>query len=74
MMVEYQILERLKRIENSLDNINQKKWLDINGAIKYLDCGKSTISRAIKRGELKVSKQLGKRMFKSEWLDSFLEK
>ncbi len=73
MMVEYQILERLKRIEQCLENNKQQKWLDINEAVKYLGVSKSTIIRYVRVGQLKVTKTIGKWMFKTEWLDNFLE-
>ena len=73
MMVEYQILERLKKIEQCLENYKQQQWLDIAEAVKYSGISKSSISRAIGSGKLKTTKALGKRMFKSKWLDNFLE-
>ena len=73
MMVEYQILERLTIIEQSLENDKQQKWMDIAEAVEYSSISKSVISRLIKQGRLKVSTATGKRLFKKEWLDTFLE-
>lgn len=73
MMIEYQILERLKRIEQCLANNKQLKWLDLNTAVNYLGISKSTILRALRAGKLKGAKTIGKWMFKTEWLDNFLE-
>ena len=72
MLIEHQILDRLKRIEQCLENSKQKKWLDMTDAIKYSGVSNSVLSRAISVGKLKVTKVIGKRMFKSEWIDNFL--
>ena len=72
MMVEYQILERLKRIEK-LINSSPELWMDINGVVKYTSISKSVITKLVAQGKLKVSKSTGKRLFKKEWIDTLLE-
>lgn len=72
MMIEYQILDRLNKIEQKIDSNNQQRWIDINEAIKYSGISKSVLSKAISAGRLKVSRATGKRMFKTEWIDCFM--
>lgn len=73
MLIEYQILDRLKRIELFIENNNQPKWLDLNTAVNYSGISKSTILKALRTGKLTGAKTIGKWMFKTEWLDNYLE-
>ncbi|MFC1536065.1 hypothetical protein ACFL4H_01705 [Candidatus Neomarinimicrobiota bacterium] len=72
MLIEYQILDRLKRIEKYIDKCDQQGWMDINQAVKYSGISIRSLSRAISAGRLKVSRATGKRMFKTEWIDCFM--
>ena len=74
------MLEALQRIEGKLIRIEQliqsqtqfDAWLDLKSACKYSGLGESTIRREIMTGRLKVSKQVGKLMFRKIWIDRFL--
>ena len=57
------ILEQLDSIEKKVDGKYSRKFLDINQVAHLTSLSQSTIRRAIKRGELKCSKKLGKLLF-----------
>ena len=59
----YTIIEKLDRIENKLDGKHSNKFLSINQVSKLTSLSSSTIRRAIKRGQLKCRKKLGKLLF-----------
>ena len=48
------------------------RWFNMNDICQYTGLSKSTIHRAIYKGELKVSRSTGKNLFKKDWVDSFL--
>ena len=68
----HNLIERLDRIESKIDNRVLKNWLSINDVIQTTGNSKSTISRAIKKGELKSVKNGGKRMFRKSWVDIWI--
>ena len=68
----HNLVERLDRIENLMTNRVLKNWLSITDVIQATGYSKSTINRAIKRGELKSVKNGGKRMFRKEWVDRWI--
>lgn len=59
----------INRVNDILDLIENKianaygRWLGINDVCKYTSLSKSTIRRAINKGELKPSKKTGKLLF-----------
>ena len=57
------IREQLERIEKKLDGNFKNQFLSINQVSKLTSLSTSTIRRAIKRGQLKCSKKLGKLLF-----------
>ena len=59
----YSIIDKLERIENKLDGKFSNKFLSINQVSKLTSLSTSTIRRAIKKGQLKCSKKLGKLLF-----------
>ena len=67
------IIERLDRIERKIDDKLPNRFLDINEASQLASVSISTIRRAVKRGELKCSRKLGKLLFKVEWMDKWLK-
>ena len=71
-LIYHNLVERLDRIENKLDNRVLKNWLSISDVVYTTGYSKSTINRAIKRGELKSVKNGGKRMFRKEWVDRWI--
>ena len=67
------IKERLERIEKKLDGSFNNQFLSINEVSKMISLSSSTIRRAIKRGELKCCRKLGKLLFQEteirRWLN-----
>jgi len=68
----YTIAEQLDRIEKKIDNRLNKTWLSISDVIQYTGYSRSTINRYIANGELKSVKNYGKRMFRIEWIERWL--
>ena len=66
--------KKLTQILKDISNYQSQKWMNLNDACDYTCLGKSTLHRAIQRGELKVSKATGKLLFKKAWIDKFLER
>ena len=64
---------RLDRIEKKIDNRLNKSWLSVSDITKTTGYSRSTIDRAISKGELKYVKNGGKRMFKAEWVDKWIQ-
>ena len=67
------IRKQLERIQKKLDGSFKNQFLSINEVSKLTSVSTSTIRRAIKRGQLKCSKKLGKLLFLEsnvrKWLD-----
>ena len=57
------IIEQLDRIEKKLDGKYTNRYLNIRQASDLTSVSPSTIRRAIRRGELKCIKKLGKLLF-----------
>ena len=57
------IVEQLDRIEKKLDGKSSNRYLGIYEVATLTSLSASTIRRAIRRGELKCSKKLGKLLF-----------
>ena len=57
------IREQLERIEKKLDGNFKNQFLSINEVSKLTSLSSSTIRRAVAKGQLKCSKQLGKLLF-----------
>lgn len=55
------------------NNNIKDKWMDIQEASEYTGLSKSTIRRAIQKGQLKCSKSTGKLLFKRVAIDNWLE-
>jgi len=67
------IREQLERIEKKLDGSFKNKFLSINEVSKLTSLSTSTIRRAIKRGQVKCSKKLGKLLFLESDIRKWLE-
>ena len=70
--ISHNLLERLERIEKKIDSKVNKYWLSLKEASYISSLSRSTINRAISKGELKVSKKTGKLLFKLDWIEKFL--
>ena len=68
----YNIKEQLDRIVQKLDGNIKKDWLTTLNVVSETGLSLSTINRAIKSGQLKVSRNTGKNMFRKEWVDKWL--
>ena len=66
------ILERLDKIEDSLSSQAKERWLNIKGVSDYTSLSIPKIRRAIASGELKVSKNCGRLLFKISWVEKWL--
>jgi excisionase family DNA binding protein len=67
------LTEQLDRIEKKIDNRLRKHWFSVSDVIITTGLSRSTINRAITLGELKSVKNGGKRMFKREWVDRWIQ-
>ena len=67
------IREQLERIEKKLDGRFKNKFLSINEVSILTSLSTSTIRRAIKRGQVKCSKKLGKLLFLESDIRKWLE-
>ena len=67
------IQEQLDRIEKKIDNRLLKNWFSISDVITTTGLSRSTINRALAVGSLKSVKNGGKRMFKREWVDRWIQ-
>jgi len=67
------IREQLERIEKKLDGSFKNHFLSINEVSKLTSLSTSTIRRAIKRGQVKCSKKLGKLLFLESDIRKWLE-
>lgn len=71
-MTEIQM--RLSNIEHLVRSIvKPDQWIDIEDAAVYSSTSKSTIDRAVKKGTLKCSRKIGKRLFRRSDIDRWLE-
>tara|TARA_R110002020_G_scaffold46172_1_gene131486 strand:+ start:1191 stop:1406 length:216 start_codon:yes stop_codon:yes gene_type:complete len=66
------ILKRLDKIETSLSNKTEDNWLNINGVRDYTSLSIPKIRKAVRGGELKVSRSGGRLLFKKSWVDKWL--
>ena len=70
--MEYQMKDVLDELRNIVQKKSSNIWMDIKEACKYASVSDSTLRRAVRKGELKVSKRTGKLLFKREWLNKWL--
>lgn len=64
--------EDLAEISSYLKNYQSGNWITVKNAARYSSVSESTIRRAVKRGELKVSRVTGKLLFKITDIDRWL--
>jgi excisionase family DNA binding protein len=67
-----QLKNQLDRIEEVLVRKNENQFLDITEAARFSSLSKSTLRRAIARGELKYNKKVGKLLFKRSDIEKWL--
>ena len=70
--MEYKILEELSDIKSMIEKDSKVGFMDMKQVVQYSSTSASTIRRAIKKGVLKVSRSTGKLLFKTEWVDKWL--
>lgn len=69
----HNLQERLDRIEQKLDGKIRKPWLTMADVVFETGLSISTIKRAIKNGNLRVSGNKGRNLFRREWIDLWLK-
>ena len=70
--MENAILERLDRIEEQVQGNHKEQWINLRGVSKYTSLSISKIRRAVTSGELKTSRSGGRLLFKTRWVDKWL--
>ena len=70
--MEYQMKDVLDELRDIVQEKSSNVWMDISETVKYSSVSESTIRRAVRKGELKVSKTTGKLLFKTDWVDRWL--
>tara|TARA_Y100000588_G_scaffold322686_1_gene354879 strand:- start:94 stop:330 length:237 start_codon:yes stop_codon:yes gene_type:complete len=66
------VLERLDRIESSMDKNQTPKLMTIKDLVQYSRLSEATIRRHIMRGSLKPFKKDGKKLFRKVNVDRWL--
>lgn len=67
----HNLQNQLDRIEDKIDE-KYKPWLTTKQVVRLTGCSLSTIKRAVKKGELQVSANKGKNLYRREWIDRWL--
>ena len=67
------VLERLDRIEMSLEKNQTPKLMTIRDIMSYCSLSETTIRRHIQRGTLKPFKENGKKLFRKVDVDKWLK-
>ena len=70
--MDYQMKDVLDELRNIVQKKSSNIWMDIGETVAYTSVSESTIRRAVRKGELKVSKTTGKLLFKTDWVDRWL--
>ena len=70
--MDYQMKDVLDELKSIVQKKSSNIWMDIGDTVDYTSLSESTIRRAVRKGELKVSKATGKLLFKIEWIDRWL--
>ena len=70
--MEYQMKDVLDKLRDIVQEKSSNVWMDIGETVAYTSVSESTIRRAVRKGELKVSKTTGKLLFKTDWVDRWL--
>ena len=73
-LMEYQMKDVLDKLRDIVQEKSSNVWMDISDTVNYSSVSESTIRRAVRKGELKVSKATGKLLFKIDWIDKWLSK
>tara|TARA_R110000822_G_scaffold301562_1_gene425437 strand:+ start:694 stop:921 length:228 start_codon:yes stop_codon:yes gene_type:complete len=72
-IIIHNLQEQLDRIESKIDGHLKKDWLSTSDVKTETGFSSTTIHRAIKKGQLQVSRANGKNMFKREWIERWLK-
>ena len=70
--MEIHTIELLKEIKSLIQDKITNRWMNIHEVSNYTSVSSSTIRRAVKRGELKVSNSTGKLLFKVSDIERWL--
>ena len=66
------VLDEIKDLKSLLLDRFYDRWLNIKEVCKYTTLSESTIRRAVKIGQLKVSRKTGKLLFSYKDINSWL--
>lgn len=68
------IIEKLNIIEQYIKNgTHSDRWLSLKEVSEFISISPSTIYRAVSSGKLKCSKVTGKLLFKTSWINEWIE-
>tara|TARA_R100000315_G_C5227154_1_gene138180 strand:- start:874 stop:1137 length:264 start_codon:yes stop_codon:yes gene_type:complete len=65
--------EKLKDISDKIDKKIKSTWLSVKEVMIVTGLSRSTINRAIQKGELVSVIKGGKRMIKRDWIDKWIQ-
>ena len=65
--------EKLKDISDKIDKKIKSTWLSVKEVMIVTGLSRSTINRAIQKGELVSVMKGGKRMIKRDWIDKWIQ-
>ena len=70
--MNYQLKSVLEELRTIIQTKSSNGWMNIDEVVHYTSLSESTIRRAVARGSLKVSRTTGKLLFKTGWVDNWL--
>ena len=68
------VMERLDRIERSLEKNQAPKLMTLKDVAEYSSLSQMSVRRAIQKGILKPFKDIGKKLFRKDDVDRWLNK
>lgn len=71
-MTDYAVMEKLDEIHHLLKRKVRDRWLNLQDVCAYSSLSESTIRRAVRVERLKASRQTGKLLFRTSWVDRWL--
>ncbi len=72
-MIENRLFELLEKMDKSLSNTHNEKWLNIREVKNYTSLSIGKIRNALASGELKGSKIAGRWLIKIRWIEKWLK-
>ena len=72
-LLEEQVSDLKKQLFDAKQVTVTSKYMDLHTASAYTSLSESTLRRGITKGELKCSKRTGKVLFRTEYIDRWLD-